>query len=61
MKKRFIWGSLVFIIGLILILTSFFSEWTLIYGIPIFIIGLVIMLNKNEDKIEGIKYSGGKK
>lgn len=61
MKKRFIWGLLIFIIGIILLLTSFFQIWTLIYGIPLFVIGLIIMLNRDEDKIEQINYVGGKK
>jgi len=61
MEKRFIWGLLIFVIGLIFILISFFVTWLLIYGIPLFVLGLVIMFNKNEDKIEKIHYKGGQK
>ena len=61
MKKRFVWGLLIFVIGTILLLVSYFQKWTLIYGIPLFILGLIIVLNRNEDKIEKINYLGGKK
>ena len=61
MKNRFIWGGIVFVIGLILLLVSFFVVWVLMYAIPLLILGLIIMLNKNEDKIEKINYAGGKK
>lgn len=45
------------IAGLILIGISFFTSFSvLIYGLPILIIGVIILLNKNEDKIEQIKY-----
>lgn len=45
--------SLFFFLGLKII------EGSLI-GIPFLIVGIVILLNKNEDKIEEIKYKGGK-
>ncbi len=42
--------------GLILIIVSFFTSFTfLVYSVVLLIIGIVILLNKNEDKIEGIK------
>ncbi len=56
-------GTVVIILGLIVIIFGFSNPLALIYGIPIFIIGLFILANKKEDEIEKIKTSseGGKK
>ena len=57
--SRTITGVIMIVLGLFLIVLSFFVKeavWvTLIYGIPIFILGVYIFLNKKEDKIEKIK------
>ena len=57
--SRTITGVVMIVLGLFLIILSFFIKeavWaTLIYGIPIFILGFVILFNKREDKIEKIK------
>ena len=62
--SRTITGSVMIILGTILIVVGFFT-WpapvTWIYGLPIFILGIFIFLNKKEDDIEKIKYQGGKK
>jgi len=63
--SRTITGASLILVGLILIIMSFFLNeksifWIWIYGIPIFVIGFFILFNKREDKIEQIK-SGGKK
>lgn len=53
-------GIILVIIGLVLIITSFFiKQWfvPLIYGIPLLIIGIFILFNEKEDKIEKIKKS----
>ena len=50
-------GVVVFLLGVIFIITSIFvSMFLLIYGIPLLIIGIIILLNKKEDKIEEIKF-----
>lgn len=60
--SRLITGSLIILIGFILIGVSLFTSYfLLIYGIAMFVIGLFIFFNKNEDKIEKIKFNGGKK
>lgn len=62
--SRTITGIIAIILGLILIIISFFTTFfILIYGIPIFIIGIFILFNKKEDEIEEIKNKskGGKK
>lgn len=47
------------ILGLILTILAFFkSLFILIYGLPILVLGFLIFLNKKEDDIEEIKYSG---
>jgi glucose dehydrogenase len=67
MEKRRIGGLIVLIIGFIVSFFSFnfFKKGGalsfLIIGFLIFVLGLIIFLNKNEDKIEKIKYKGGKK
>jgi len=58
--SRTITGVIMIVLGLFLIILSFFvtadALWaTLIWGIPLFIIGLFILFNKKEDKIEKIK------
>jgi len=65
-KGQLITGVVMVILGAILILLPFFLKinalfFIWIYGIPILIIGLIILLNKNEDKIETIKYPETKK
>ena len=48
--------------GLVLVAISFYTSFTfLIYSAIIIILGIIILLNKNEDKIELIKNTGGKK
>ena len=50
------------LVGLILVVISFFTSFIfLIYSAIILLIGIIILLNKNEDKIEKIKSVGGKK
>jgi len=53
------------IIGIIFMVVGFFLSLTLIlaiYGIPMFIIGLFLIIFRNEEnKIEQIKSTGGKK
>jgi len=59
--SRTLTGILMIILGLFLIVISFFNAYfILIYGIPIFIIGIFIFFNKKEDDIEEIKFKGGK-
>ena len=57
--SRTITGVLMIVLGLFLIILSFFvneAVWViLIYGVLIFIIGLFIFFNKKEDRIEKIK------
>ena len=56
--SSFITGIILVIIGLVLIITSFFIKpffILLIYGIPALIIGLFILFNEKEDSIEQIK------
>ncbi|MFH1801696.1 MAG: hypothetical protein ABH804_02605 [archaeon] len=60
-SSRLITGGIMMMVGIVLvILPVFFAEkltfLTWIYGIPILIIGLFILFNRNEDKIESIKY-----
>jgi len=53
-------GIILLVIGLVLIITSFFIKpffVPLIYGIPLLIIGIFILFNEKEDKIEKIKKS----
>ena len=59
--SRTITGMILVFIGLILIVIGYFTLFTWIYGWPILIIGLFILFNKSEDKIEKIKFIGGKK
>jgi len=60
MDKVKISGTLVMILGLILVVASFFTTlFILTYGIPIFLIGLFIFFNRKEDKIEEINYKKG--
>lgn len=58
-------GAIFSVIGLGLIVVSFFfALFVLIYGVPIFIIGLIIFFNKKEDEIEqrkDLNKSGTKK
>ncbi len=55
-ESRYVWGWGIIILGIIIILVSFFTSFfILIYGIPILIIGLIILFNKDENKIEQIK------
>lgn len=62
---RKIVGIVFSVIGLILVVSSFFfSLVTLIYGIPLFIIGVIIFFNKGEERIEqrkDLNKSGAKK
>ena len=58
--SRTITGTVMIVLGLFLIVLSFFitteALWvTLIYGIPLFILGFFILFNKREDEIEQIK------
>ena len=54
--SRTITGVVIVVLGLFLIVLSFFSSyWILTYGIPVFIIGVFILFNKKEDKIEQIR------
>ena len=54
--SRTITVVIMILAGLILIIVSFFTSFTfLVYSVVLLIIGIVILLNKNEDKIEGIK------
>ncbi len=51
--SRIIAGGFMTLIGVFLIIFSFFeSFFLLIYGIPLFVIGAVILFNKREDEIE---------
>ncbi len=60
--SRTITGGIMIIVGLGLIVVSFFTSFVfLIYSTIILIMGIIIFLNKNEDKIERIKIVGGKK
>ncbi|HED05639.1 MAG TPA: hypothetical protein ENI61_03010 [Ignavibacteria bacterium] len=60
--SRTITGGIIIIIGLGLMVVSFFKSFAfLIYSTIILIMGIIIFLNKNEDKIERIKKIGGKK
>ena len=54
MNGRSFTGFVIIILGIIL---GFFN-W--IMGVVLGVVGLAIILNKNEDKIEEIKYKGGK-
>jgi CDP-diglyceride synthetase len=59
--SRTITGSVMIIVGLVLIFVSPFVKFiSLIYGLPILVIGLIIFFNKKEDLIEKIKSKGGK-
>lgn len=53
------------VVGLVLTLFPFFIGFggfiAWIYGIPLLVIGIFILFNRKEDKIEGIKFVGGKK
>ena len=54
--SRTITGGFMMVVGLVLIVISFFTMFILlIYGLPIFVIGIIIFLNTSEDKIEKIK------
>lgn len=58
--SQFITGIILIIVGLILVIVSFFTKpffVPLIYGIPVLIIGLFILFNKKEDTVEKIKKS----
>lgn len=60
--SRTITGTVMIVLGLLLIGISFFVQFvTLVYGIPLLILGIIIFLNEKEDKIEQIKFQGGKK
>ncbi len=63
--SRTITGIIMVIIGIALIIVSFFGVlFLLIYGIPIIIIGFFILFNTKEDYVEPIKYTekkGGRK
>jgi hypothetical protein len=59
--SRTITGIVGIVLGLVLTGVGFFQWVALIYGIPLLILGILLLLNKNEDNIEGIKSSGGKK
>lgn len=60
--SRTITGFILIILGIGLIILSFFeSFFILIYGISSFIVGIVILLNKKEDDIEEIKLKRRKK
>lgn len=63
--SRTITGMVMIVVGLFLIVLTFFIDeafWApLIYGIPLFLIGVFILFNKHEDRIEQIKVKGGKK
>ena len=61
-NTRIIAGIIVLLIGIVLVCIPLFisvkqSFVFLIYGVPLLIIGIIILLNKKEDKIEGIKDS----
>jgi hypothetical protein len=53
--SRIITGSVLIVLGLVLIGVGFSFSPALIYGVPLLIIGFFILLNKNEDKIEARK------
>ena len=56
--SRTITGVIMIAAGLVLIGISFFTSFfVLIYGLLILIFGIIIFLNKDEDRIEQIKYS----
>ena len=60
--SRTITGTIVTILGILVILGSTKELWeALIFGIPITIIGIYIIFNKKEDFIERIKKSRRKK
>ncbi len=60
--SRTLSGGIMALIGVVLVAVSPFVGFvSLIYGIPLFIIGLFILFNTKEDKIEQIKFRGGKK
>lgn len=59
---RLIFGGVVAIAGAILVgIAKYTHIPLLILGIALFILGLIIFFNEKEDKIEKIKYDGGKK
>jgi hypothetical protein len=62
--SRTITGGAVFLLGVGLLIASFFKGLMslLFYAIPLLILGVIIFFNKKEDEIEKIKMNpGGKK
>jgi hypothetical protein len=60
--SQLIIGIVFCVVGLFLIILSFFGFWPVIfYGIILLVLGGVILLNKNEDKIEERKDLNKKK
>ncbi|MFW6233198.1 MAG: hypothetical protein ACOC3Z_00885 [Nanoarchaeota archaeon] len=60
--SRTITGGGMILIGVLLLVFSFFDNFSfLIYSIPLLIIGFIIFLNKKEDEIEKIKFKEVKK
>jgi len=58
--SRTITGSIGIILGIFLVVLSFYSGlFILIYGVPILLVGVYILLNKSEDDIEQIKSMKG--
>ncbi|MBT3395291.1 hypothetical protein HOA59_03005 [archaeon] len=60
--SRLLTGIGLLVLGIIFfVLALFDSFWLFFYAIPFIIIGVWIFFNDGEDKIEKIKYKGGKK
>lgn len=66
MKGRIILGFFIALFGFFLLLIPLFDSgdgafFSWVWGIPLLIFGIVLIFNESEDKIEQIKYKGGKK
>ena len=56
LTSRTLAGGMMIVIGLFLVVLSFFTTYgLLIYGFGLLILGVFIFLNTKEDKIEKIK------
>jgi len=53
--SRSLTGTLLILLGFILLGISFYAPGLLLYAIPITIVGIFIFLNTKEDEIEQIK------
>ena len=61
--SRTITGIVAILLGIIILVFSFFTYFAIFYGFAILVIGIIILFNNKEDKIEEIKSDkkGGKK